>query len=238
MTKRAENFISKASEKFNNKFDYSKVDYVNNKTEVCIICPIHGEFFTTPETHLRSKTGCPYCGHNQSNQKRRLTQEEFIQKSKEVHGDKYSYEKSIYKGQKVNIVITCPIHGDFSIRPDSFLSGRGCPTCGRRLPNNQADKNRLYYNYQKGAIKRNLEFNLSQEEFLNIVTKNCEYCGEEPRQSYVEFKHNGIDRIDSNIGYTLDICVPCCGKCNMMKSTYSVEDFLEHIKKIYNFKIK
>lgn len=233
MEKRKENFISKATQKFNSKFDYSKVDYINNKTEVCIICPIHGEFYTTPETHLRSKTGCPFCGHENSNRKRRLSQEEFIEKAKEIHGDKYSYEKTKYLNQKSNIVVTCPIHGEFSIRPDGFLAGRGCQKCSRRLPDSQADKNRLYYTYKQGALKRGIDFELSLEDFTNLISQNCVYCHSEPKSSYIEYAHNGIDRIDNSKGYTIDNCVPCCSMCNFMKHDYSLQDFLHQIGKIY-----
>ena len=66
-------FISKASDKFNNKFDYSKVSYINYKTPVTIICPIHGEFQQTPDQHLRSSFGCPKC----SNHNNHITTEEF-----------------------------------------------------------------------------------------------------------------------------------------------------------------
>lgn len=70
-----------------------------------------------------------------------------------------------------------------------------------------------------------LEFTL--EEFLEFISKPCTYCGIEPA--------NGIDRIDSTIGYTKSNSVPCCKYCNSMKYTYSTEFFLEHISKIHNF---
>jgi hypothetical protein len=58
--KSSEQFIKEAIEKHGNKYDYSKVDYVNNKTKVCIICPEHGEFWQEPNSHLQGK-GCPKC---------------------------------------------------------------------------------------------------------------------------------------------------------------------------------
>ena len=54
-------FIKKAKTIHGNKYDYSKVKYVNNHTKVCIICPIHGEFWQTPMKHLIGR-GCPKCG--------------------------------------------------------------------------------------------------------------------------------------------------------------------------------
>lgn len=53
-------FIEKARAKHGCKYDYSKVEYINNHTKVCIICPEHGEFWQTPNKHL-SGQGCPKC---------------------------------------------------------------------------------------------------------------------------------------------------------------------------------
>ena len=53
-------FIGKAIKKHGNKYDYSKVEYVNSQTKVCIICPEHGEFWQTPSAHVRGNA-CPIC---------------------------------------------------------------------------------------------------------------------------------------------------------------------------------
>lgn len=120
-----------------------------------------------------------------------------------------------------------------------------CSNC-RKLRNNKplnVIKYKEYCYYRSGAKHRNLEWNLTEEQFANLINKNCFYCGELPskRQS-VSYKTdyelvNGIDRIDSTKGYTIDNCVPCCSKCNLMKNNLKKEDFLQHISKIYNFSI-
>ena len=81
---RKEEFIKKAIEKYNNKYDYSKVKYINNRTKVCIICPIHGEFMQTPCDHLCGVAGCPECGRELAAKTRSLTTEEFIKRAKEM----------------------------------------------------------------------------------------------------------------------------------------------------------
>ena len=58
MQDKTENFINKAKKIHGDKYDYSKVEYVNNHTKVCVICPKHGEFWQRPKPHL-SKHGCP-----------------------------------------------------------------------------------------------------------------------------------------------------------------------------------
>jgi hypothetical protein len=102
----------------------------------------------------------------------------------------------------------------------------------------------VYEQYQNGAKTRNLEFNLTKEEYIEIAKKNCCYCGSDPevKQPYrgngryvgVPTPYNGIDRIDSNVGYKKENCVPCCTRCNYMKSNMDVSVFTEHILKIAN----
>ncbi len=64
---------------------------------------------------------------------RKLTTEEFIIKSKAIHGDKYDYSKSIYSNSKQKLTITCPYHGDFEQTPGNHMHGFGCNRCARVL---------------------------------------------------------------------------------------------------------
>ena len=117
-------FIEKAREFHGDKYDYSKVKYVNQSTKVCIICPEHGEFWQFPNNHLNGFGVCPKCSRRE-----RLTTEEFIRKAKEVHGDKYYYNKVKYTNTKTNVCIVCPEHGEFWQNPVSHLRGNGCSIC-------------------------------------------------------------------------------------------------------------
>ena len=103
---------------------------------------------------------------------------------------------------------------------------------GNECKNCQCTAKENRYNiYKKGAKKRGLDFTLSKEEFYDLTSKPCEYCGE--LQQY-----NGIDRIDSTKGYNKNNCVPCCEMCNKMKLDYSKENFINHIEKIYKHTIQ
>jgi hypothetical protein len=84
--------------------------------------------------------------------------------------------------------------------------------------------------YKHGAMARNLEFDLSFEEFGILVIGECFYCG----LPATEAKQNGIDRVDNDGGYFLDNCVPCCRQCNIMKMDYSYDEFIEHLCRIAN----
>ena len=123
-------FISYANKKHNNKYDYSKVKYVNSQTKVCIICPEHGEFWMTPNNHTQKrKKGCPKCAIIKAHKKQALTTEVFIKKAKEVHNNKYDYSKVNYVNNRTNICIICPEHGEFWQLPTKHLIGHGCLKC-------------------------------------------------------------------------------------------------------------
>lgn len=61
---------------------------------------------------------------------RKLTTEEFIQKARAVHSERYDYSKINYTFAIIKIAIICPIHGEFQQTPNKHLCGRGCPKCG------------------------------------------------------------------------------------------------------------
>ena len=117
-------WVDKAKKVHGNKYDYSKVVYINKKTKVCIICPEHGEFWMSPDKHVNSKQGCPKCAKNY-----KLDIDSFIAKARSVHGEYYDYSKCIYKGADTKVCIICPEHGVFWQTPHSHLNGSGCPKC-------------------------------------------------------------------------------------------------------------
>lgn len=119
-----EEFIKKATEIHGNKYDYSRVKYVNNRTKVEIVCLEHGVFTQRPDKHILRGQGCPYCSGNA-----RRTLESFVDDARKVHGDKYNYSKSEYNGTHTPLIIICPIHGEFWQRPNDHLRGQGCPHC-------------------------------------------------------------------------------------------------------------
>lgn len=98
-------------------------------------------------------------------------------------------------------------------------------------------KNKLFASYYKTARHKGIPFELSREQFFDLVGKSCYYCGNEPtnvsRTRLVEFIYNGIDRMDNSKGYTIDNCVPCCSTCNYAKRAMTQEQFRNWIKRIY-----
>ena len=120
-----EEFVMKARSKYGDLYDYSNVRYVNSKEKVCIICPKHGEFWMTPNSHLRGHR-CPKCFGTP-----KKTLEQFIEEARKIHGDKFDYNKVVYDGEDVKVCIICPEHGEFWQTPYSHLKGRQCPACSK-----------------------------------------------------------------------------------------------------------
>lgn len=121
-------FILQAREIHGNKYDYSKVEYINAHTKVCIICPEHGEFWQRPCNHLNGN-GCKKCGAISGHNLQRKHTNYFVEKAQIIHDNKYDYSKVNYIDNKTNVCIICPKHGEFWQKPNNHLNGAGCPIC-------------------------------------------------------------------------------------------------------------
>lgn len=143
-----ETFIIRANEIHDNKYDYSKVLFKDNKSKVTILCPEHGEFQQTPSCHLDGR-GCQLCGNTRTGNINRLTHDNFISMAKEIHGETYDYSLVNYKTRMDKVAITCPIHGEFNQIANNHLQGSGCPTCfpigSSKLENSLVDFIKTFY---------------------------------------------------------------------------------------------
>lgn len=185
------NFLQLAKEKFP-EYDYSKVIYTKSTEPITVVCPRHGEFITKPGMFLRSTYGCPKCAQVSLAKQRTITPEDFIKRCKEVWGNKFTYEKTKYVNSDTKVVITCPIHGDFEIRPADFIRKHGCPKCkgnktsilNKKLHGDTLEdfinKAKLLYDnlfdyskviYVNSRIKVCIHSNLLNEDFLITPSK-------------------------------------------------------------------
>ena len=119
------------------RYDYSKVEYINHRTKVDIVCNFCQEKFSqTPSGHKRG-VGCKTCGDMiakasaaVANARRRESASKgFADKAGELHGNFYRYDKVEYINNKTCVTINCPTHGDFPQRPYNHLQGEVCPSC-------------------------------------------------------------------------------------------------------------
>jgi hypothetical protein len=121
-------FIASAISIHGDRYDYSLVE--STKGNISIRCKTHGIFLQSKTVHITNKSGCPQCGRMTTTLKTLLSKEKFIEKSKGVHGNRYSYEKVIYSGAHKKVTIGCATHGDFQVTPANHWSnGVGCPSC-------------------------------------------------------------------------------------------------------------
>ena len=119
-----DDFIEKAIKVHGEKYDYSKINYVNYDTKITIICPTHNEFNQTPKDHLEGKN-CMKCANCS-----KITTVDYIERAKKIHGELYDYSNTQYINSRTNLIINCKEHGEFSKRPLLHLSPNGgCPVC-------------------------------------------------------------------------------------------------------------
>lgn len=133
-------FIEKATSIHGDKFDYSLVEFVNTFTKVKIRCIKHDEIFEqTPSMHYKHN-GCRSCFSECVIERQLSNTNEFITNAKLVHGDTYEYHKTIYKHNRLPVIITCKKHGDFEQVANNHLAGHGCRKCAAEfLSSSQAN---------------------------------------------------------------------------------------------------
>lgn len=127
-------FVSTAKTVHGDKYNYSKSTYINNSTNVEIICPVHGSFFQLPLNHISRGSGCAECAAEQRGLGLRLSQKEFITRAVGVHNNKYDYSTVVYTGNQHKVEIICPDHGSFFQKAGNHLNlEQGCPKCSQYI---------------------------------------------------------------------------------------------------------
>lgn len=164
----AENFIELAIKAHGSRYDYSNVIYKKADSKVTIICKVHGEFQQKPSIHIHSH-GCKLCVFDAL----KMTTEQFVEKARNVHGDKFDYSLVDYKKHDLKVKIVCPIHGVFEQRASTHLEGSGCFNCGnleRTLTKEQF--------IERANKTHNFKYDYSLVEYVNSHTKIKIICPE------------------------------------------------------------
>jgi hypothetical protein len=200
-------FIERAKKIHNNKFDYSKVEYVNSKTKVCIVCPIHGEFWQTPGSHLNGR-GCNLCSKPVYDTK------SFIEEARKKHGDRYDYSKVEYVDAKTKVCIICPIHGEFWQTPNNHLRNRGCYKCGRKISSLKQSLSTKQF-IEKALKVHGNKYDYSKVKYINNHVPVCIIC-----KKHGEFWQTPAKHL---IGQG-------CTKCNESKLETEIRTLLEENK--------
>ena len=231
-------WVLKAAPVYNYYYDYSKVDYKDNKTSVIVICPKHGEFYTIPNNHLKGISGCPKCNDELKHKKYSKTSAEFIADSKKVHGDLYDYSKVNYYNKETPTTIICKKHGEFKQTPNAHLWGAGCPKCKNKNQTKLFEKlsetfKELNFDYEIGVKwLEGQRFDIYNKEFNFAV----EYDG---LQHYEPVEHFGgepyfkVTQARDNLKNAKCIANKC--KLFRVKFDYTDEDYQELVYNIVNY---
>ena len=213
-TNTTKQFIEKAKTIHGDKYDYSKVKYINTKTKVCIICSEHGEFWQEPHNHLQGN-GCFQCANLLKGSTLKIGKDEFIKRANNIHNTKYDYSQVVYVNNRTSVLIKCNTHGYFKQTPEVHLLGHGCPECAKI-----------------SAIEKNTK---TTEKF---IAQCIEIHGDKYDYSKVEYKRGDIpvtiickehgEFLQKPTNH-LDGCG--CQKCSMLFSNYELElgDFIASI---------
>ncbi len=121
-------FLRRAKQLHGDRYDYSEVQFTNMRTEVVILCPVHGIFKQPPKRHLKS--GCRKCAYAQMGEDNRIDETEFKRRASSFHKNKYDYSKFRYVSFTSKTAFYCPKHGMFEQTPKGHLRG-GCKVCGK-----------------------------------------------------------------------------------------------------------
>ena len=194
------------------RYDYSKVVYTSNRNKVIIICPEHGEFLQSPNSHSKGQ-GCPVCARL----KRQVPLDTLLKQFRAVHGDKYDYSKVVYAGNRNKVIIICPEHGEFLQRPNGHKKGNGCPKC---LPSGRKRKSQeeVVAQFQKVHGDR---YDYSKVKYVGAETKVIIICPEHGEFLQVPNSH---------------IKGQGCPVCGRLKRTKPLDTVLEQFRAVHGDK--
>lgn len=201
-----ETFVQKALKIHGNKYQYTKSLYKKAIEKVCIICPEHGDFFITPNNHLRG-AGCSICSGN-----KKLTLESFILKANSIHNNKYNYSNSLLINNTSMLEIICPVHGKFNQKASHHLSGHGCRKCAGTFPKTTEE-----FITEANLIHEN-KYNYSLVNYLqskNSVPIICKTHGTFYQTPDKHLQGQG------------------CYKCNLSKGEHEIKKTLDKLKISY-----
>ena len=210
--KTTEQFIQEARAVHGDKYDYSLVKYINNKTPVIIKCREHGNFPQLPDNHLNG-CDCPFCAEKPG--KKPKTTEQFIKEARAIHGDEYDYSLVKYINANTPVIIKCLIHGNFTQVPSNHLNGHKCFLC-------YGKEKKTTEQFIKEAIAvHGNKYDYSLVDYVNSYTNviiKCPTHGEFPQLPVAHLRGSG------------------CSKCHYESNTKTTEQFIKEARAVHGNK--
>lgn len=203
-TKTTEQFLNELKNMFGDYYDYSQVEYVHSKTNVHIICPLHGDSFRKPNKIFTSKFACKGCGILSKTS----TKDLFIQKASLKHGNKYDYSLVHYINSYTKISIRCKEHDIIiNMDPNSHLKGSfNCHQC-KIKPTSQ------FIQEAKEVHKNLYDYSLVKYSgSLNNVKIICQVHGVFEQKANVHLSGSGCALCNCYNGYSKTKYVELCNK--------------------------
>lgn len=204
--------IEKAKLVHGDKYDYSEVKYTVLQDIVTIICPIHGEFKQVFKNHLHGN-GCSKCNRSKPKYNKRLSIENFIQRSNKIHNYKYDYSKTVYINSNIPICIICPEHGEFWQTPTVHLQGSGCKKCSFKLVGDLKRLNTEEFIKRSYLVHGINKYDYSKVKYIKISEKVeiiCKKHGSFWQQAQHHLNGTG------------------CPLCNESKNELKIRNFLDN----------
>lgn len=208
-----EEFIKRSNEIHNFKYDYSKIDYVDSRTKVIILCPEHGKFEQTPAIHYRC--GCAKCSGSYH-----YTTDEWIEVAKKIHNDEYDYSKVDYKNGRTKVEIVCSKHGLFKQLAMHHLSGQGCKLCAvNKIAEKLKSTTKEFI--MKAQKKYGDTYDYTKVKYVNNITKVIIIC-----KKHGEYHQTPQCHLECSIG------------CNMCTEShnYTTDEWIGMAKNIHGTK--
>ena len=212
--------VKEINEKKNNNINYSYVNYKNSASIKQLV------FDITKEEFIKLvETPCNYCD---------IIQEKGfngIDRMNSTIG--YVIDNCVSCCAMCNYMKGCLDKDIFIQRVEHIITYNKLAE-GKLFPKSFKDYDTNYLSYKSRSDKKGLQFKMSKCVFDILTNRSCYLCGKQTTKTH----QNGLDRIDSSIGYIENNVYTCCGNCNYMKNNYSYKYFIDKCLLIYNNQIK
>ena len=246
MIRNTQDFIKKVENKWPNKFDFSKTNYINCRTKLILICKEHGEFEVNP-LNINKKFICPKCNeiYNLSPYKYKYSLIDWINKFKYIHGDKYDYSlitEENYKDNKIPII--CKEHGIFYQTKIDHSLGKGCKKCNatshhgskKNLLNNPIPLHNLINKPYHTKITKEIFLERCKEKYGNKFDySNINYINRLTPIKIICKKHGEFEVTPKQHLHSCG-CPRCCKENRAKGRTLSKETWIEECNKIHGNK--
>lgn len=203
-------FLDKVKAKHGDTYDYSKVNYINAKTKICVIDKEVGEFWITPDKHLNAGQGPMKTAHKRGGQARAISFSDFIQKANHKYGDYYDYSFVKFNKTTDKVKIICKIHGEFEQTVQRHLFDSGCRLCGIKI---RGDKRRTKFSdfLIRAVAVHEDKYVYNENTYVKMSSYTTITC-----KKHGDFQQVGTCHLEGD----------GCPKCKSSRGEVKIENFL------------